>query len=47
MENEELSKKVNAEDPPKHCPACQAVWHDNAKFCGYCGTKLEEYKAVH
>jgi len=45
MNNEELSKKVNGEDAPKYCPACQAVWHSAAKFCGYCGAKLEEYKA--
>jgi NADH pyrophosphatase NudC (nudix superfamily) len=36
---------VNKDDVSKHCPACQAVWRDNAKFCGYCGAKLEEYKA--
>ncbi len=38
-------RDISEKDAPMRCPSCQAVWKDNARFCGYCGTKLEVYNA--
>ena len=40
MNNKQISESLYGVDAPKRCPQCQAVWPDNAKFCGYDGEKL-------
>lgn len=40
MNHKELSEFFFGKDAPFRCPKCDTVWPDNAKFCGYCGTRL-------
>jgi len=40
MNNKQLTEHLYGKDAPRRCPACQAVWPEPAKFCGYDGAKL-------
>jgi len=39
-----LHQKIYGNDVSMYCSSCRVAWPNNASFCGYCGTKLKEYK---